>query len=241
MTDQYARPMSMVLLPLHGLAGPRLPPRGWRPCGCRVHRRYRECRMHASLDGALSAAHLDDLLRQRFVQVSNYVSDAHVSALVRDIKGLRDSAPGTSAMAGHGSLQWFHFGPGGVSSGPPVPPDAGGDPAARARLVELIAGLKVSIEEAVGSNFDGDWTELQYGYYPNGGWYHRHIDCGPSPGFIQCAHCLHCRASSAPSHATPSWLGARSAAQPGLNLRSPPGRPREPCTLSPMHRNALMH
>ena len=145
-----------------------------------MHWRHRECRMHASPDGALSAAHLDDLLRQRFVQVSNYVSDDHVSALVRDIRGLRDSAPSTSAMAGHGSLQWFHFGPGGVSSGPPVPPNAGGDPAARARLVELIAELKVSLEGGVGSTFDGDWTELQYGYYPNGGWYHRHIDCGPS-------------------------------------------------------------
>ena len=135
--------------------------------------------MHASPDGALSAAHLDDLMRDRFVQVSNYISDAQVSALVRDIKGLRDSAPSTSAMAGHGSLQWFHFGPGGVSSGPPVPPDAGGDPAARARLVELIGGLKASVEKRVGHTFDADWTELQYGS-TNGGWYHRNIDCGPA-------------------------------------------------------------
>ena len=225
--------MQLVLLDgLHGMAGPRLPSRGWQPRECRVHWRHRECRMHASPDGALSAAHLDDLMRDRFVQVSNYISDAQVSALVRDIKGLRDSAPSTSAMAGHGSLQWFHFGPGGVSSGPPVPPDAGGDPAARARLVELIGGLKASIEKCVGHTFDADWTELQYGYYPNGGWYHRHIDCGPSAGFIQCAHCLHCRASSAPSHATCRWLGARSAAQIGVKARSLPGRSREPCPPS---------
>ena len=214
------------------MAGPRLPSRGWQPRECRVHWRHRECRMHASPDGALSAAHLNDLMRDRFVQVSNYISDAQVSALVRDIKGLRDSAPSTSAMAGHGSLQWFHFGPGGVSSGPPVPPDAGGDPAARARLVELIGGLKASIEKRVGHTFDADWTELQYGYYPNGGWYHRHIDCGPSAGFIQRAHCLHCRASSASSHATCRWLGARSAAQIGVKARSLPGRSREPCPPS---------
>ena len=86
-----------LLVLLNAMAGPRLPSRGWQPRECRVHWRHRECRMHASPDGALSAAHLDDLLRHRFVQVSDYISDAQVSALVRDIKGLRDSAPSTSA------------------------------------------------------------------------------------------------------------------------------------------------
>ena len=142
--------------------------------------RHPACRMHASPAGALSEADLDHLLQHRFVQVRNYVSDDLVSALVRDIKGLRDSATSTSAMAGHGRLQWFHFGPGGVSSGPPIAPNAGGEPSARAHLVGLVAGLKESIEKGVGCTFDADWTELQYGYYPNGGWYHRHIDCGPS-------------------------------------------------------------
>ena len=81
-------------------------------------------------------------------------------------------------MPAHGTLQWFHFGPGGVSSGPPVPPASGGNPEARARLVELVAELKASIEGGVGTHFDPEWTELQYGYYPNGGWYHRHVDSG---------------------------------------------------------------
>lgn len=129
--------------------------------------------------GALSDEHLAELLERRFVKVSSYISDEMVSALVADIKGLRDSAPSTGAMPGHGSLQWFHFGPGGVSSGPPVPPESGGNPVARAQLVELVAELKASIEGGVGTHFDADWTELQYGYYPNGGWYHRHVDSGP--------------------------------------------------------------
>ena len=134
--------------------------------------------MRTACAGALSDEHLAELLDRRFVEVHSYISDDGVSALVADIKGLRDTAPSTGAMPGHGSLQWFHFGPGGVSSGPPVPPEAGGDPAARAWLVELVAGLKASIEDGVGARFDADWTELQYGYYPDGGWYHRHIDCG---------------------------------------------------------------
>ena len=166
-----ATPMLLTLLSKGLTVGPCV------PCPRTASSRC-ACTCYMAADGALSDEHLSELLEHRFVRISHYISDDLVSGLVADIRGLCDSAPSTDAMSAHGSQRLIHFGPGGVSSGQRPLPDEGGNPAARARLVELVAGLKSSIEDAVGTGFDADWTELQYGYYPNGGWYHRHVDSG---------------------------------------------------------------
>ena len=65
-----------------------------------------------------------------------------------------------------------------ASEAAPIPPELGGDPEARWQLGKLVGNLHRSIEQGVGTSFDPDWTELQYAYYPLGGFYHKHIDSG---------------------------------------------------------------
>lgn len=131
--------------------------------------------------GALTEPELASLRGEHnFVEVPNWLTAAHVDGLVQDLRGLLDTgAACTRAMDAHGSLQWFAFGPGSVgASADPIALDAGGNPAARAAYCERMDELKRSIEDGVGTYFDPDWTELQYAYYPNGGYYHKHVDSG---------------------------------------------------------------
>ena len=131
------------------------------------------------LAGALRDDHIDELMRERFIRIEDYISAEHVARLLVDIEGLRSTGfAHTKAMDGHGSLEWFTFGPGSVGAAPPIPPELGGDPEARWQLGKLVGNLHRSIEQGVGTSFDPDWTELQYAYYPLGGFYHKHIDSG---------------------------------------------------------------
>lgn len=129
--------------------------------------------------GALRDDHIAELVRERFIRVDDYISSEHVARLLADIEGLRGTGCAhTKAMDGHGSLEWFTFGPGSVGAAPPIPPELGGDPEARWELCQLVGNLHRSIEQGVGTSFDPDWTELQYAYYPLGGFYHKHVDSG---------------------------------------------------------------
>jgi len=142
----------------------------------------------ALLPGELSEETLDALVAERFVRVEDFITTEHVHGLLQDIHGLRETAASTSAMPTAGNLQWFTFGPGSVGA-EMIQPVAGGNPAARAHLCELVSNLQRSLEDGVGVTFDAGWTELQYAYYPpaerredgsrvNGGFYHKHMDSG---------------------------------------------------------------
>jgi len=100
----------------------------------------------ALLPGELSEETLDALVAERFVRVEDFITTEHVHGLLQDIHGLRETAASTSAMPTAGNLQWFTFGPGSVGA-EMIQPVAGGNPAARAHLCELVSNLQRSLEE----------------------------------------------------------------------------------------------
>ena len=117
----------------------------------------------------IPAAALATLRDAKVAVIPDFISPQLVSALLRDVEGLRSSgAESQCAAAEHGSVQWFEL--------LPTRPRGHATPRGREELYNLVAAVQDGIEQATRCRLDAPLTELKYAYYPHGGHYRRHVD-----------------------------------------------------------------
>jgi SM-20-related protein len=138
----------------------------------------------------LSPAQLQQLQEQKYVIVPNFLAPAFAEAIRRDIQSLRSAWQFRQAKIGQDATNTLNteirvaetcfIGPDKREFNRQHPY------AAREELYTVLDAVRQSLMDATQVPLDEALSELLYAYYPNGGYYRRHVDAMPgSASFLR--------------------------------------------------------